>query len=201
MGKKKNKNDVDVSAKVDLPKVAKLDLPKVAKLDLPKVAKLDLPEEEEELLVLDKAKLIVDYNGTIYRDDVKKVIGVNCVVRISLYLTDEFQGCYPHDAPYVCVCEEDKKKKLFCGIVQDIGRTGPSNKYLARTGERIWFSADNVIEIPSNHQTDVPKSALTKYLNNKGEKVPITGPLYTIEYDPCSGSESDDSYEDYESSE
>jgi hypothetical protein len=138
----------------------------------------------DEKINIHIAKRIIDDNCIIYQDNVIDLIEVDDIVRISFELTYDNDIYWYHDAPYVKVIKIHSNKLL--GEVQNINRMITS-KYPLAIGERIWFSIENIIEIPRAMQ---PSEKYNNHLTTK--IVSCTGPLFTInDADSSSYSDSD----------
>ncbi len=147
---------------------------------------------------LHKAKKISDYYGTIYTNEVLDEIDVGDIVRISLVVEDHYlDDTWTHDSPYVLIIKKemlsidndnDDDNEIFIGEIHSDKRQ-LTDKYPISLGERVMFSKDNIIEIPENLQSSNEKSRFSKYLTE--EKITITGPLYTIQYEYSSEDETD----------
>lgn len=124
-----------------------------------------------------KAKIITDWDGRIYTPDILILLEVGLVVRISFVVEDHPFDVWSHDAPYLKI--ESIRRDQISGTVLDIKRYKTYEKYPVQVNEVINFKKENIIEIPSKYQTvGLPLSA---YYTD--EYVPVTGPLFTIEYD------------------
>jgi len=155
---------------------------------------------EHNKILIHTAKLITDWNGTIFKNEVLKEVGVDSIVRISMVMPDPPINLWSHDAPYVSIVEIDKENMIL-GEVLDIGRDVECNRYPIASGDRLWFSLDNIIEIPLKDQGKNKAKKMRQYLT--AEKVTVTGPLYTIVEDnlferDSSNSHSYESYSDEE---
>lgn len=160
---------------------------------------------------LHKAKLISDYYGNVYSNDVLDELDEGDIVRISFVVHEHYyEDAWTHDAPYVCIIKkekaqnEDKNEESvesvnFVGEIHDYKKQ-ETDKYPFPIGERILFSKHNIIEIPYNLQNKTPQdgSKFCKYLTE--EKILVTGPLYTIEFNNDSESEIDSELQDLEKS-
>src|SRR6478609_2773593 len=125
----------------------------------------------EKKLQIHVAKWIIDDNAIIYKPNVTELLEVDDIVRISFELINDIDVYWYHDAPYVKIVKIHDNKLL--GEVQNIDRMITS-KYPLAIGERVWFSIENIIEIPrSIQQSDKYNNHLTS------ETVQCTGPLCT----------------------
>lgn len=149
-------------------------------------------EIEYDTLVIHRAKRIVNWCGFIYNNSVVGHIKVNDIVRISYHVEKEYFDMWSHDAPYVKILKiQDSEDGTIClGEVQDINRQ-KANKYIIRSFEKIWFYLTNIIEIPTKYNENSRIVELSKFLSD--EKVPVTGPLFTIVFpkEPNSDTESE----------
>lgn len=162
---------------------------------------------------LHKAKLISDYYGNVYSNDVLDELDEGDIVRISFVVHEHYyEDAWTHDTPYVCIIKkediqnEDQDEESiesidFVGEIYDYNRQ-ETDKYPFPIGERILFSKNNIIEIIDDDlQTKSPqtKSKYYKYLTE--EKILVTGPLYTIEFNNDSDSDSDSEFQDLDNTE
>jgi hypothetical protein len=139
-------------------------------------------EEENEHIKLHKAKCITDWNARIYNSKVLNMINLGHIVRISMYISkySKYDIYYERDAPYVEICEKNKKE--FLGKILDIYRTDRDDKYPMRVGERIWFNRENIIEIPIKFQTSTrDNQSFEKYLTD--DYMPFSGAIHTADLD------------------
>jgi hypothetical protein len=149
-----------------------------------------MDENKNKDIKLHKSKLITDWNGMIFHPDVVETIDIDYMVRISMYVSihSRFSDWdITSDSPYVKVVEiregKDPNDDLLLGQVQSIYRKELDDKYPVRTGDRITFKRENIIEIPISFQEERHKKPLEKFLNKEKLFVDITGPLYTIHSD------------------
>jgi hypothetical protein len=140
---------------------------------------------ESDTVIIHRAKIITDWKGRIFKPAVLDIINVGNIVRLSIIVTKPIHDMWSHDAPYVEIMSVEDKKIL--GSILDKGRVKECNKYPLLQGERIRFSAENIIEIPLKDQPN--GQALEKFITT--ESVSVTGPLYTIEYLPETTYDSD----------
>ncbi len=149
---------------------------------------------------LHKAKKISDYYGNVYSLDVLNEIDVEDIVRISFIIEDHYlDDSWTHDSPYILIIKKDKSEdedtvEILVGEIYSHNRQ-ETDKYPISINERVLFSKNNIIEIPVNLQQYGNKEKFIKHLTY--EKIPITGPLYTIE-DEDSSEEENDSESDSE---
>jgi hypothetical protein len=151
-----------------------------------------------EHIQLSKANNVVDWNGIYYKKEVLTCLKVGYEVRIHMFVNDEspLDGWdLLSDSPYLKVVELHDDRSMV-GEVTSRYRQDDDSKYPVRTGERIWFFPENIIEIPRKYQAREEQIILSQYLD-LDEHVPITGPLYLVHYD--SNSDSDYSESDIES--
>lgn len=152
----------------------------------------------KEVIELHTAKLIIDSNGYIFKPDVLKELVIGSIVRVFMTMKNPPMNLWSHDSPYLSIVMIDKDTNQCLGDILDIDRIEECNKYPLATGERIWFSFSNIIEIPIKEQSKNKEKKIKTYLTT--DHVTATGPLYTInhtniEYD---SDESDASYSDRE---
>ena len=137
----------------------------------------------EPKIVLHKACKVVDYDGVIFDSKILENMPLESIVRVSMVFSPNYDRydliAFTHDSPYIKILKKDKE--LLLGEVLEDKRTCDEDKYPIRTGERVWFSKENIIEIPL-HMQSYPQKILAKY--RTANKVPITGPLYTIIEEP-----------------
>lgn len=136
-------------------------------------------QKNKELIVVHKAKLIIDANGYIYDPNVLKELVVGSVVRIFFTLNDPPLDLWSHDSPYVAIIEIDKGTGVCIGEILDLERVDDCDKYPLACGERIWFGVENIIEIPLKEQNKTREKKIKTYLTKN--HVTATGPLYTVE--------------------
>lgn len=138
---------------------------------------------------LSRATNVVDWNGVYYDKEVLRLVDIGYEVRVHVYVSDDsdLEGWdYESDSPYLVIC--DRIGSDFLGEVQRRYRYEDDFRYPIRAGERIWFRAENIIEIPRKFQPQEEAEKLKPFLQR--EFVPITGPLYLVAYND-SDSESD----------
>lgn len=149
-------------------------------------------------IVLHKAHTVLDYDGFVLDKAVLAQLKPKNTVRISMVISPDYdrydRSTFIHDAPYVEIIEVGGDS--FLGEVLDQGRVCDEDKYPVRAGERIWFTSENIIEVPAKLQKN--SKEIRKYRTK--EKVGITGPLYTIVEEPkCYSDPESDSESDPES--
>jgi hypothetical protein len=131
---------------------------------------------------LHQSKEIINWDGMCYDNKVLDEIKINDVVRISIFVSNNSKKndwIYDHDSPFVKILTENNN--LYLGEILNINRFDDNIKYPINTGDKIWFSLNNIIEI-STEMNPHKKLILDKYLI-KNKFVSVTGPLYTIKYD------------------
>jgi hypothetical protein len=135
-----------------------------------------LIEQDDENICIHIAKHVIDDNCIIYDPKVINMVRIDDVVRISFELTKDNDYYWNHDAPFAKIVKIHKDSIL--GEVQDINRM-ITNKYPIKVGDRVWFTRDNIIEIPQRYQANQANNIYKKYLTES--VVQCTGPLFTIE--------------------
>lgn len=134
--------------------------------------------ESHEMVELHKAKCVINEDGFIFNEDVLMEVCIGFVVRISMTLDDPPLNLWSHDAPYVEIVKSENGKLL--GEVLDSDRDIDCNRYPIATGDKVWFELSNIIEIPIKDQSTKKSKLIKKHLTK--DTVPITGPLYTVDY-------------------
>jgi hypothetical protein len=144
---------------------------------------------------LHQAKIVSAWNGLIFNPEAVQLVKQDYIVRISLYIskTSRFNDwIYDFDSPYIKIVEiinNEDGEELLLGEVQKQYRTDDDFKYPVRTGDRIWFKREHIIEIPIEWQSDDEKLLLNPLLTKK--YISVTGPLYTISDAGISSDEED----------
>ncbi len=146
-------------------------------------------------IILHEAKQVINWDGYVYDKSVLKELEVGYIVRLSMILKSPARGQWSHASPYVSISKCDKDNDSFLGEVKDINRVDDDCLYPIRTGDRLWFSSNNIIEIPVCWNSKNKKKVLEKHI--LPHKVNVTGPLYTIIYPAESDSDSDNSCDSY----
>lgn len=138
---------------------------------------------------LDVALRVVNWNGCILNKEILKKLIIGDIVRISMHISKKSKhyAKVEKDAPYVLIKEQ--QSKYFLGEILDMYRALSSDSYPLRTGEHIWFSHSNIIEIPINKLER--QDELYKFCTN--EYVCYTGPLDTIDQDSSEDESDSDS--------
>ncbi len=148
----------------------------------------------QEKIILHRAKLVIDWDGTVFSPEVLKEVNKDCVVRLSMVMPDPPVHLWSHDAPYVSIVEIVNGR--FLGEVLDMSRDIECGRYPISSGDRIWFDDINIIEIPLREQSKAHSKKMRQHLTT--ERVNVTGPLYTIEEDEYNFVEArENSYDSY----
>lgn len=151
--------------------------------------------EETYVKVFDAIR-VIDRKAYIYDEAVRSEITLGDSVRIAFEIDEDhpmakYVWCF--DAPYLQIEEEvmdSNNQSVFLGVILDYKRE-ETNKYPLTISEKVWFTRQQVIEIPLSLQKKSRVSIFEKFLTKK--RVTVTGPLYTIKNDTeYSDSESDD---------
>ncbi|MGL5935628.1 MAG: hypothetical protein ACRCZI_08385 [Cetobacterium sp.] len=140
--------------------------------------------DDDQNLDIHEAKYITDQNGYVYDEKVLKLLKVDDVVRISYKAHVDYK--WSHDSPYLKIIKISKDEVL--GEILDIKRY-VSDMYPINIGDSIWFSKENIIEIPLNRPpNNIRINQFMKHITET--KLMCTGPLCTI-YESYSDSDSD----------
>jgi hypothetical protein len=139
-------------------------------------------ESDANDFVIFNASTITDDSAYILSPDVLNAVDVGSIVRICVRI-DGF-GVWFTDTIYVTVTEATDDH--VAGIITSgrVTRSYPDYFYPLRTGELLVFSYDNIFEVTRAQDVDSFRT---------GERVPATGPTFTIQrHDPLDDSDVDD---------
>jgi hypothetical protein len=130
-------------------------------------------------ILLHTAKITIDWNGAIYDNKILEEVATDMIVRVSLFVSSRSQKdwIYDNDSPYVKILQI--KDEYMLGCILPINRKDDDYKYPIRTGDKIWFKKENIIEVPSDRNEQY-SGKFCKHITDK--YVTITGPLYTVVY-------------------
>ncbi len=156
----------------------------------------------EDSLKIGQARHISDWDGIILSSECLALVDIDHIVRIYIYYDDGGESSdselhdYSSDAPYVKVVSvaNENEKREFLGEILSINRASDDKKYPFPTGERIWFTEDNIFEIPTHRQPEDAQPKYAAFRNKEGTKVKVTGPRYLI-ITPESTEDDDDELE------
>ena len=146
-----------------------------------------------EELRIEIARATVDRNGFYFKREVLDNLLEGDIVRIS-YIFTQMEDCsdwYNNDSPYVKLVTINGTELL--GEILALNHTESGLKYPIRSGERIWFSKDNIFEINTEEISEERRKKILSYLAEPKRHVVVTGVTMLIQDDEDSDSDSDDS--------